>query len=188
MKTILAAIVLAFLHLNLWAEPRQAIYSVTNVLDTNKNRLEIWSYHIPKDIKIDHELTKEPFNTRGTPFEKQVQGDWFKEIHQAGQPTYFKERLTEDPARMRNGRRSYGYIEERDNKTDEVVNSFPVFYDIAGMNIWRRATFKIYLPGGIEEVVTRDFHRGLYHFPFLETRIVSQHGIVVSHLIYKYEK
>lgn len=185
MKTILAAILFAFLQTTAVA---QVVYSVTDVLDEKKSRLELWILNVPEDEEIDHELIKEPFNKESTPFEKQVQRAWFKEIHQAGQPTYFRERLTRHPANMRNGQTSYGYIEERDVTTHRVINSFPVFYAAAGMNLWKRVTFKIYLSNGVEEVVIKDFYKSLYHFPFLESRIVSQYGVVQSHLIYKQEK
>lgn len=188
MKTILAATLFAFLHISALAQIDQGVYSVTNVLDEKKSRLELWKLNIPMDVEVEYELTKEPLDKRSTPFEKHVQREYFKEIHQAGQPTYLKERLTEDPDEMRNGRRSYGYIEERDVKTHDVVNSFPVFYEVAGIADYKRATFKIYLPDGIEEVVTRDFLRGFYYLPFQERRVVSQRGVVVSHLIYRYER
>lgn len=186
MKTILTAALFAFLQASASAQVQQALYSVSNALDAKQSRRELWSKEIIKGGIS--ELTKEPFDKKGSAFEKRFVTYWFTEVYQAGQTTYFKEVLTHDPGEMGNGQTGYGYIEERDIKTDRVVNSFPVFYAIAGMNTWMRATFKTYLPDGIEEVVTRDFNRNLYHFPFEENRIVSHRGVVVSHLIYKKEK
>lgn len=184
MKTILTGILFAFLQAGALA---QAVYSVTDVLDTKQSRLELWSLSIPQDEEVSYELTKEPFNKKSVSLEKQVQKDWFKEIHQTGKPTYFRERLTKHPVIMRNGQTSYGYIEERDLTTGRLVNSFPVFYTVAGIGVWRRVTFKIYLPDGVEETVITDFDRNLYPLPFLESRVITQHGVIQSHLIYKRE-
>lgn len=188
MKTILTAAVFVFLHISVLAQVNQSVFSVTNVLDEKKSRLELWTLSQPLNIEVEYELTKEPFDKRGPPFEKQVQRDWFKEIYQAGQTTYFRERLTRDPEEMQTGQRSYGYIEERDVTTHKVVKSFPVFYEVAGIIDYKRATFKIYLSEGVEEVITRDFLQGYYFLPFQERRVVSQRGIVQSHLIYRYER
>ncbi len=188
MKTILAVTLFAFLHVSALAQVDQAVYKVTNVLDEKKSRLEIWTVTQPEDENVAYELTKEPFAKKaGAYFEKHTQRDWFKEIRQAGQPTYLRERLTKDPETMRNGQRSYGYVEERNIKTDEVVASFPIFYESVGMGDWKRVTFKAYLPDGIEEVVVRDFMQNFYYLPFQERRVVSQRGIIQSHLIYRYE-
>ncbi len=188
MKTILTAILFGFLHMGALAQPEKSVYSVINVLDEKKSRLELWSLNVPKGEGIHHELTKEPFDKKSPPFEKQVQRRYFKEIYQAGQPTYLREKLTEDPNEMWGGQRSYGYIEERDVKTHHVVRSSPIFYKVEEVEGWKRATFKIYLPNGNEEVIIKDFLENFYHLPFHESRIIIQRGIVVSHLIYVYER
>jgi hypothetical protein len=188
MKTTLAAVLFAFLQVSALAQMDQAVYSVTNVLDEKKSRLELWSLNVPEDKEIGYELTKEPFNKKSALSEKHVQKFWFKEIYPAGQTTYFRERLTRHPVTMRSGQRSYGYIEERNVKTHQVVKSFPIFYEVVGMGDWKRATFKIYLSEGFEEVITRDFLQDFYYLPLQERRVVSQRGIVQSHLLYKYER
>lgn len=183
MKTILAAILFAFLHT---AAISQVIYTVTDALDAKRNRQEVWMAQRAEDKESLYEVVKEDAAKKEL-FEKHIQKKWFREIHQAGQLTYFRERLTLHPTQMENGERSYGYIEERNVKTDQVVNSFPVFYSLATLNALQRVIFKIYLPDGIEEVVTRDFYSRTYSFPFYESRVVSQYGVVQSHLIYKRE-
>ena len=56
MKTILTAILFASLHTGAMS---QILYTVTDVLDIKRSRLEIWTAEKPKDENSLYEVVKE---------------------------------------------------------------------------------------------------------------------------------
>ncbi len=176
-------------------EEYTATYAVTDVTVPEKSRLELWTFQVvaqiekgnalnPPRVYLGHEITRETFGKRDDGITETTK-IWHSEIRTEGGYAYLKE-IFAPPADAENpSGRSFGRVEKRDLKTDELIESWPVFlYKEPCAQICRIITTSFF-PNGYVEQITREFKKEDIIFPSREIHITSQLSEVTSHLVYE---
>lgn len=191
MRTIIVAALLACLAGNAVAEgteqreSEQAVYYVTDRVNEQNSRVESWDISSDTSGRIDtgpYTIRKTAFGKKGGQ-ETTSDGRWQDEIRAEGQDTYLVERYDAHPAMYTEEGTGFGYFEIRKTEDDEVVDNWPVFFEIQEISgAAFRMTLRGYASDGRTHLVMRDYLKDRYFAPLRESRSVIRGGNVVSNL------
>lgn len=183
MKCI-SALAFALCLSSAFAEDISRNYQVIDVLDPKNSTEETWTAHAEKpraDGSSSFSLIK---GSLTTVLRQELHSYWFNEIRMPGHKTYLKEVLRTNPDDVEDGDSGFGFTEEKTVGTDEVVDSWPVFFKVKEGADLKSITYDAYVSGSEHMNILRDYVNGSNVFPLREVRMYFKDGKLISHVVF----
>lgn len=161
-----------------------AKYHVTDVLNPQNNRIELWNLFdllVTEDNSYRYRIIKRAFNSRNTEIETHT--EWFTENRSSGDEHYLRLRFTIHPNDLEPGQASFGHVEEL--ASDTQLQNWPMFYRLEIKKRMYHASFSVFIPNGHMWHIVKEYEDGMYHFPRREENIIKLGEEIVDHIIHE---
>lgn len=161
-----------------------AKYHVTDILNPQNDRLELWDKQdvpVQEEESFHYKITKRVFGSKIV--ETEIHTEWFTESRPGDDTNYLKMRFAAHPVTLEPGQRSFGHVEEIGPGAQ--AHKWPMFYKMEAVGKIRRTSFVVMIPNGHKWHIIKEYEDGMYHFPRKEENIIRLGGNVVEHTIHE---